>query len=151
MKLRIHHFFDMIRDIGAGKDFGPHPYQHSYHKIAGLILADPNFEIEIIVGSDAVCEGCIHLTDGFCDDTISHRLDFTSKETFNNHLDARIIDICQIDVSKKYSPKLLVNLADRYIRNIGFIYKGNDEEHTEQRKQNVIRGLELYSAKHNIL
>lgn len=150
MKLRIHHFFDMIRDFGIGKQFDPHLYQHSYHKIAELIWADPDLEIEIIVGSDAVCEGCIHLTDGFCDDAISHRLDFTSKEAFNNHLDARIIDVCEIDVSKKYSPKLLLNLADCYIHNISFIYEGNDVEHTEQRKQNVIRGLEYYLAKHNL-
>ena len=151
MKLRIHHFFDIIRDFGIGKKFDPHPYQHSYHKIASLINDDPNIEIEIIVGSDAVCEGCIHLTGGHCNDTISHRKDFTAKEAFNNYLDTRIIEVCEVDVSKKYSPELLVNLADRYIQNIRFIYEGNDAEHTEQRKQNVILGLKYYSAKHAIL
>ena len=119
-------------------------------RIAEQILADPNLEIEILVGSDAVCEGCIHLKDEHCNDTISHRSDFTSKEAFNNHLDARIIDVCEIDVSKKYSPKQLVKMADIYIQNIRFIYEGNDAEHTEQRKQNVILGLEDYSARHNI-
>jgi len=150
MKLRIHHFFDIIRDFGIGKKFDPHPYQHSYHKIATLIYNNPKLEIELVVDSDVVCEGCIHLTGGHCNDTISHRSDFTSKEAFNNHLDARIIDVCEIDVSKKYSPKQLVKMADIYIQNIRFIYEGNDAEHTEQRKQNVILGLEDYSARHNI-
>jgi len=150
MKLRIHHFFDIIRDFGIGKKFDPHPYQHSYHRIAEQILADPNLEIEILVGSDAVCEGCIHLKDEHCNDTISHRSDFTSKEAFNNHLDARIIEACEIDVSKRYSPKQLVKLADRYIQNIRFIYEGNDVEHTALRKQNVLHGLEIYSGKHTI-
>jgi len=150
MKLRIHHFFDIIRDFGVEKKFDPHPYQHSYHRIAELILADPNFEIKIVVGSDAVCEGCIHLVRGFCDDTISHRNDFTSKEAFNNHLDTRIIDVCEIDVSKKYSPEMLVKLGNYYILNIEYIYEGNNAGHTAHRKQNVIRGLELYSAKHNL-
>lgn len=150
MKLRIHHFFDMIRDFGIGKQFDPHPYQHSYHKVAELILTDPDFNIEIAVGSDAVCKGCRHLVNSLCNDTISHRNDFTSKEAYNNYLDTRIIEVCEVDVSKKYSPKQLVKMADRYIQNISFIYEGNDAEHTEQRKQNVILGLEHYAAKHNI-
>jgi len=150
MRLRIHHFFDMIRDFGIGKQFDPHPYGHSYHKVAQQILANPDTRLELVVLSDEVCKGCSHLTGSGCDDLISHRLDFTSKEAFNNHLDARIMDVCEIDVLKEYSPKLLVKMADRYIKNIGFIYEGNNAEHTEQRKKNVILGLEFYSAKHNI-
>ena len=45
---------------------------------------------------------------------------------------------------------MLVKRGNQYIRNIEYIYEGNDAEHTAQRRQNVIRGLELYSAKYNL-
>lgn len=150
MKLRIHHFFDIIRDFGLGKEIKAHVYQHSYHKVAGEILENPELELELIVGCDAVCEGCIHLTDNSCDDKINHRKDFTSKEAFNNYLDKRIMEICYLDISEKYSPKLLVKKAGSYLQNIEYIYEGNDAEHTAQRKKNVLQGLRFYSRKHTI-
>ena len=148
MKIRIHHFYDIIRDFGSGKNITPHSFLHAYHKVAEQIRENPNIEFEIVIESDAVCTGCIHLEKSICDDTISHRKDFTLKEEFNNYLDRRIVDICGIRLSEKYSPKMLCEIAHKYIANIEFIYEGNDTEHTELRKQNVIRGLKYYSQKH---
>lgn len=147
MKIRIHHFFDIIRDFGSGKNITPHSSLHNYHEVAEQIRENPNIEFEIVVEPDAVCAGCIHLEKSICDDTISHRTDFTLKEEFNNYLDKRIIDVCEIRSSKKYSPKVLCEIADKYIDNIEFIYEGNDFEHTELRKQNIIRGLKYYTQK----
>ncbi len=148
MNIRIHHFFDIIRDFGSGKKITPHSNLHAYHIIAEQILKNSDIEFEIVVESDAVCKGCIHLENSLCDDTISHRKDFTMKEDFNNYLDKRIIDICGIELSEKYSPKLLCKIANRYIENIEFIYEGNNLEHTLLRKENVIKGLRYYSQKH---
>ena len=147
IKLRIHHFFDIIRDLGIGKDINPHPYRHSYHKVAQTIWLHPETEVEIVVGSDQVCEGCIHLVGNSCNDIITHRKDFTLKEKFNNHLDSKIIDVCEIDVSNKYTLKSLLQFSDRYVENIEFIYAGNDEQHTAMRKDNVLKGVEVYNAK----
>lgn len=148
MNIRIHHFFDIIRDFGSGKTIRPHQSLHAYHKVAEQIRANPNVELKIVIESDAVCTGCVHLDSSNCDDTISHRLDFDSKEEFNNHLDKRIVDVCGIQLSEKYSPNLIMKIAHKYIENIEFIYKGNDKEHTLLRKENVIRGLKYYSKKH---
>ena len=148
MKIRIHHFFDIIRDFGSGKTIVPHLYLHAYHKVAEQIRKNSNIEFEIVVESDAVCIGCVHLEKSICDDIISHRKDFVLKEEFNNYLDNRIIDICGIQLLEKYSPKLLCEVALKYIDNIEFIYDGNDKEHTLLRKENVIRGLKYYSEKH---
>jgi hypothetical protein len=150
MKLRIHHFFDIIRDFGTGKTFEPHPYLHNYHKVADEIKNNPDLELEIVVESDAICKGCVHLVNGICDDSISHRSDFTSKEAFNNHLDKRIIEAFGIERDKKYTPTLLVKLAPEYIENIEFIYDGNDSEHTAKRKENVLKGLKYYANKYQI-
>ena len=150
MNIRIHHFFDIIRDFGSEKKFDPHPYLHSYHNIAREIWENSDLEFEIVIKSDAVCTGCTQLRNTFCVDSISHRKDFTQKETFNNYLDNRIIAICQIHTSRKYSPKTLCEIAAKYIENIEFIYHGNDKEHTQLRKKNVILGLKYYSEKHGI-
>lgn len=48
LELRIHHFFDTIRDLGAGKDLQPHPYGHSLHKVAALIRKDPQIKIRLV-------------------------------------------------------------------------------------------------------
>ncbi|WP_321372698.1 hypothetical protein [uncultured Draconibacterium sp.] len=94
MKIRIHHFFDIIRDFGSGKEITPHPHGHSYHRIAKLIDNDATIEMELLIASDAICEGCSHLVNGICDDIITHRTDFSGKEDFNNHLDVRIMEVC---------------------------------------------------------
>ena len=148
MKIRIHHFLDIIRDFGRGEKITPHVFLHAYHLVAEQIRENPNIELNIVVESDAVCTGCIHLEKLTCDDTISHRKDFTLKEEFNNYLDRRIVDICGIQLSEMYSPKLLCKIAHKYITNIEFIYGGNDKEHTLLRKKNVIQGLNYYSQKH---
>lgn len=149
MKIRIHHFFDIIRDFGTGKKIEQHPYLHSYHTVAGAIEQNPDLELEIVLEPDAVCKGCVHLINKGCDDVIAHRKDFKQKEAFNNYLDKRIMEICDIPNSVKYSPKTLCKMAHRYILNIELIYEGNNPEHTQLRKENVIRGLKYYSEKNN--
>ena len=91
-ELRIHHFFDIIRDYGAGKTLCEHDYRHSYHLIGNEIYANRIDSIRLIVKNDDICRNCIMLRDGSCIDTITHRTDFTSKESFNNHLDKRIME-----------------------------------------------------------
>ncbi len=147
IKLRIHHFFDIIRDFGMGKDIKPHTYHHSYHKVAKMIWQHPETKVEIVVGTDQVCEGCIHLVGNSCNDIITHRKDFTLKEKFNNYLDFMIIKICEIDVSQKYTLRSLLQFSDKYLDNIEFIYEGNDAQHTAKRKENVLKGVKLYNAK----
>uniref|UniRef100_UPI003216DF0A hypothetical protein n=1 Tax=uncultured Draconibacterium sp. TaxID=1573823 RepID=UPI003216DF0A len=150
MKLRIHHFFDIIRDLGSGKEITPHPYGHAYHTVAEKILNEPGLEYKLVECSDAICSGCTHLVNGICDDVITHRSDFESKEAFNNHLDNRIMSVCGFLENKTYSPRLLCKLAQRYLDNIGYIYEGNDELHTKARKASVEKGLRFYAEKHMV-
>jgi hypothetical protein len=151
MKLRIHHFFDIIRDFGSGKDFFPHPYLHSYHKIANIILKDPIQRVKIVIGTDSVCEGCIKLKEHACTDIIIHRKDFTGKEEFNNYLDARIMEVCGIEADTVTNTVSLIKVSGKYIDNIHYIYSGNDKSHTEMRKLSVIKGVDNYIRKHGII
>lgn len=148
MKLRIHHFFDIIRDFGSGKKINPHPFGHVYHKIAEEIRNNPDLEFELVMAADDICAPCSHLISRVCDDVIAHRNDFNRKEDFNNHLDGQIMKLGGFEFEKTYTPKLIFAQAEKYVENIQEIYSGNDFEHTEIRKQNVLHGLKYYSEKH---
>ncbi len=151
MDLRVHHFFDIIRDFGIGKDIIPHFYGHSYHKISQLIRNDPNIKIRIVLNIDDICNGCVHLVNNSCEDIITHRADFNSKEEFNDFIDKRIINKCEIKIGNILTPKELCEKAKEYLNYIFWIYKGNDIEHTKIRKMNFIKGLEYYKSKHLLL
>jgi hypothetical protein len=148
MRIRIHHFFDIIRDIGSGKNFAPHPYQHSYHLVAQQIMQNPNLKIIIVSAADSVCQGCIHLKDNNCDDILTHRPDFTSKQDFNDYLDQRISLICKIQPLKWYTPKELCIKGKSYLEKIESIYVGNDADNTQIRKENVLKGVQIYAKMH---
>jgi len=150
MRLRIHHFFDIIRDLGNNKEFVRHSYMHSYHFVAGKIIEDPYVELEMIIGADAVCKECIHLRDSRCDDIITHRSDFNGKEDFNNYLDSRIMNICNIREYDILTPAGLCLLSDKYTDNIFYIYQGNDHDHTLKRKYSVINGIRRYMEIHKL-
>lgn len=149
IKLRVHHFYDIIRDFGSGKKIEPHPYGHSLHKIAQLIRSKPNLKIKIVVDCDSICNGCSHYKNGHCDDVVRHRRDFTLKEEFNNHIDRRIMAKCQVKEGDVLTPIQLCQKAKCYLDDIGFVYLGDDEWHIKKRKKNVIEGLKFYSQLHS--
>ncbi|MBU3924989.1 DUF1284 domain-containing protein [Patescibacteria group bacterium] len=160
VNLRPHHFFDIIRAFGKeslalaeGKDGGikPHPYQHSFHKIAEIIRISPDLKIKIVVKCDSVCEGCIHCKSGRCDDRINYRKDFASKEKLNDYADKRIMEKCLIKEGEALTPAQLCQKAGLYLDNIDFIYSGNDSWHTKRRKEDVIEGLNYYSKLHKFV
>ncbi|MFC1726970.1 DUF1284 domain-containing protein [Patescibacteria group bacterium] len=148
VRLRVHHFYDVIRDFGVGKKIEPHPDGHSFHRIAQLIRSNPKLKIKIVVDYDSICDGCSHLKGGHCDDVVNHRKDFKLKEEFNNYVDRRIMDRCQIKEGEILTPFQLCQKAKCYLDNIGLVYLGNDEWHTKGRKKNVNKGLKYYSQLH---
>jgi hypothetical protein len=141
IKLRIHHLFDMLRDYGAEKEITPHPYGHSYHIISQQLFSQENIELILVNRNDDVCINCSKSQRGHCIDTISHRNDFPEKEDFNNYLDSRIMQIMDLQENEIISLEKLLDKSKLYIDMIQWIYKGNEFEHTETRKENVIQGL----------
>ncbi len=151
INLRIHHFFDIIRAFGKGENnLSPHPYGHSFHKIAMIIRNNPDLKIKNVIGCDSVCEGCVHYKKDYCDDSIDYRKDFVLKEKFNDQIDKRIIEKCSIKKGEILTTIQLCEKAKLYLDNIEFIYSGNDLWHTEQRKEDVSKGLKLYLELHKI-
>jgi hypothetical protein len=149
MKLRIHHFYDIIRDFGVGNPITPHPYGHSYHLLAREIWENSSIPIQLVLACDAICLGCNKIINENCTDTISHRQDFSLKQAFNNHIDSRIMNYCSLNQTEIYTPRQLCQVAGCYSNNKIQIYEGNDLNHTTIRHENFMKGLELYATKHN--
>jgi hypothetical protein len=126
------------------------PYKHSLPKVARLINANPNIRIKIVLGCDSICQGCIHNKKSHCDDLITNRKDFTSKEKLNNFIDRKIAKKCSIKIGSVYSAAQLCQKGHLYLDNIEFIYYGNKTADIKKRKENVIKGLSYYSQKHNL-
>ena len=150
-ELRIHHFFDIIRDYGAGNTLKPHVYGHSYHLIGNEIYNNDLAELKLIVNNDDICENCSRLDGDHCVDTIDHRTDFSSKEKFNDWIDSRIMAAMGYSDGQLVSVKDIILNADKYLDNIFEIYEGNDVEHTEMRKKNVRKGIERKIREINII
>jgi len=150
--LRVHHFFDVIRAFGKHSDANiePHPHGHSFHSVVELIRTRPSLEIKLVIECDSVCCGCCHCKNGLCNDNVDHRKDFISKEEFNNFVDKRAMKKCLIKIGEVLTPSQLCQKAGMYLDNIDFIYAGNDDWHTAQRKKDVIKGLKYYSRLHDI-
>jgi hypothetical protein len=91
MRLRPHHLLDIITQHGAGVPFTPSPYGHAVHTVAESVLADPDQEIEFVVGTDDICAPCRHLVNGRCDDVLSQLDPPVSKLAYNDGLDRRLL------------------------------------------------------------
>lgn len=141
-ELRIHHFFDIMRDYGSGKSLNKHAYGHSYHIIGNELFENEISTIKVVVKNDDICEKCVKLDQGKCTDTIQHRSDFLYKEEFNDYLDTKIMNCMGYEDGQTIEVKDIVADACKYLDNIFELYDGNDLEHTELRKQNVAKGIE---------
>jgi len=143
--LRIHHFFDMIRDYGNDTVLEAHPFGHSYHIVGNDIFNNKIVRIKLTTENDDVCRNCVHLKGGKCRDVISHRSDFKNKEDFNTHIDNRIMKLMGYRDGQVLSVSDILSHADCYIANIFEIYDGNDTGHTELRKRSVEKGVQKKS------
>ena len=149
MTIRIHHFFDIIRDIRTGeKMMADTNYRHSYHSVANILRDSPDTKMKIVVGLDSVCDGCIHNIDGICDDPLTIKNGFSMKHAYNNWLDKRILEKFNFSEGKIVTPKKLCKSANIYIDNIYKIYEKDTKEEIDVRKTEFIDGLTFYSS-HN--
>jgi hypothetical protein len=91
MTLRPHHLLDIVTAFGAGARFEPHPFGHAVHTCAEIVLNDLDTEVQFVVGADFICEPCVHLVRGRCDDVLSQLDPPVSKQDYNDDLDRRVI------------------------------------------------------------
>ena len=147
MTLRIHHFFDIIRDLRTGeKMVADTNYKHSNHSVGNTLRDSPETKMIIIVGLDSVCDGCIHNKEGVCDDPLTIKKGFTMKHDYNNYLDKRILETLHWSEGDVVSPRKICKSAYKYI---DAIYQIDPKEEIDARKKEFIDGLVFYSNHNN--
>ncbi len=146
--IRIHHFFDIIRDFGGKTSIPPDlKLKNSYHRVAEKIRGNPEMKISLIKGADTVCAGCLHLSNGVCMDG-TDKPGFRLKNNYNEYLDDRIMKELDLHTEDVKTPAELCRLGEKYLKNIFHIYNLDDPGLTAHRKENVAKGLKQYQALH---
>lgn len=70
IRIKPHHFIDIITSYGRGEKFEPHPYGHAVHAVAERMLSNRDVTLAIELGADDICRPCKHNVGGVCDDVI---------------------------------------------------------------------------------
>jgi hypothetical protein len=149
--IRIHHFFDIIRDLRSGNKILPDiNYRHSYHSVANILRDSPGTRMKIVMGVDAVCDGCVHNVNGKCDDPLTIKRGFTMKHDYNNWLDQRILAVYGLKEGMVVTPGKICVSAKEYLDNIYKIYELDPGGDIDTRKKEFIEGLKFYSANNGI-
>lgn len=92
LKLRPHHFMDVIKLYGRGIDVFPDAaYHHDFYKVANTLIGHREALVTITLGADDICTPCRFLgNEGACRDGLGHIPGFASKQAWNDEIDRRI-------------------------------------------------------------
>ena len=141
MELRPHHILDIVSDHGQDIRYTPHAYGHSLHIVAPRLLLDPGIKIRLVVGADAVCEGCMHLLpDGRCADVLAQLHPSPSKQAYNDVLDCRLLDLLEIEQDSVMTVRKYLQVVNAKVPGIEEICT-HPKENREERLAGLMKGL----------
>jgi len=143
VQTKPHHFLDIIRDFGAGKAFGPHPYGHAVHAVAQRVLRDRHVVLQLILGCDDICRPCIHNKGGTCDDSVNIP-PFTSKEEWNRTIDTRIFEQLGLEEGTEIPASEFCRITRQRIGDLYDIWREVPHGDTDLRRENLMRGISTY-------
>ncbi len=144
IRIKPHHFLDIITRLGAGQSFEPHPYGHALHVVAQRILDDPQVTLELALGCDDICAPCVHQDKGRCRDITTTTGKALSKEEYNRALDVRWLARLGLREEQRLSASEFCRLARELMGDIYEIYPDVPREGTAMRHQRLLRGIALY-------
>lgn len=70
VRIKPHHFVDIITSYGRGETFPPHPYGHAVHTVAERVLSRHDILLVMELGADDICKPCQCNVNGVCSDVI---------------------------------------------------------------------------------
>ena len=144
IRIKPHHFVDIVTQFGEGAPFEPHPYGHAVHTVAERTLADLDVMLEMDLGADDICSPCIHNIDGLCDDTLdtSYRPGVpASKREWNLILDRRWCDRLHVAAGDRMTVRAFVELLRDRAGDISDIYRENPPGRTADRAAKLAAGI----------
>lgn len=148
IRIKPHHFIDILRDFGRGTTaFEPHPYGHAVHVVAARVLRDRDAMLEMELGADDICEPCVHNVGGLCDDTIdtSFRPDApSSKREYNLLIDRRWCERLGLAQGDRLTARdFCRRLRDR-MGDLTAIYRENPPDRVAARDRALRLGVVLF-------
>ncbi len=152
IRIKPHHFLDIVRDFGVGVEFRPSPYGHAAHLVAEKVLADRQVMLELVLGIDDICEPCKNHVDGHCIDTTTTTGEVTSKEEWNLTIDNRLFERLGLTEGVRIPADDFCRLVRERLYPTGAaegslifdIWREASREKTESRAKGLLRGMALY-------
>lgn len=145
--IKPHHFMDIIKLYGFGIDvFVPdEKMHHDFYRFANAIIQNPHIKLQLTKDGDYICQPCIHYHH-HCLDSITHISSIVSKETYNQLLDQRIIDLYALHQAY-YSAYQLCQIFYQNHELIFKIWQEEDYDITQQRHDYFVVGAKKYIQK----
>ena len=153
IRIKPHHFLDMLRDFGGGADMlaapaEPHPYGHAYAAVGRELWRDPDRLVEMDLGADAVCEPCKHNVNGLCRDTIDTSFRPaapSSKRVYNLLIDDRWCERLEVSRGMRMTAREFVErVRERIGEDIADIYREMPPESNADREAKLREGVRKY-------
>lgn len=144
VKIKPHHFMDIIKLYGSGiTEFVPdEKMKHDFYKVANQIIQCPETRLELTIYGDDICLPCVKY-ERECMDPLTHIQGFMRKNTYNQTLDTRIIDLYHLE-NKEYSAFELCSILLNDKDNIFDVWKEEDDSVTQKRYSLFVTGAKLY-------
>lgn len=148
IRIKPHHFIDIITAYGDGKDAPePHPLGHAVHLVTARILANRDILLEMELGGDDICQPCTKNADGLCQDSIdtSFRPDApASKREWNLIIDRRWCERLEIAQGDRLTARDFCHLLRKRANDITDIYREIPAHLTADRRQKMEAGIQKY-------
>jgi len=150
LKLRPHHIIDIVTGYGNNFRYKPHPYGHSQHIVAPLLVSNHFLKIQLVLGSDDICAGCVHLiADGKCDDILAQIRPSPSKQAYNDILDCRLFDHFKLKPGTVITFHRYLEILNNHTPGLEKICT-HPKEDQEKRLKGLMKGLERLGIRNNV-
>ena len=147
IRIKPHHFVDIVTRFGEGGAFQPHPYGHAVHTVAERVLADRDAMLEMELGADDICAPCVHNVDGLCDDEIdtSFRPQAPSlKREWNLRIDRRWCDRLGLQQGDRLTARAFCERLRDRAGDITDIYREEPPDRTAERARKLAAGIDEF-------
>lgn len=147
IRIKPHHFIDIVTSYGRGEKFEPHPYGHAVHTVAERILGNRDVMLVMELGADDICKPCKHNVNGRCDDVIdtSYRPNAPpGKQDWNLLIDRRWCERLTLSAGDRLTARQFCERLRDQAGDITDIYREIPAEMTAERAKALQAGVRRF-------